>query len=57
YGKNPPKGAVTAAAEALGRQALHAWKLSFTHPTTKKRLSFEAPLPEDFEAALRLLRD
>ena len=40
----------------LGRQALHAWKLSFAHPRTGKPLSFEAPLPSDFAAALAALR-
>lgn len=46
-----------AEAEALlGRQALHAWKLSFPHPVTEKPLTFEAPLPPDFTAALTRLR-
>lgn len=31
---------------------LHAARLSFTHPQTKEQLSFEAPLPVDFQAAL-----
>jgi len=31
----------------LARQALHAWQLSFIHPTTGQRLRFEAPLPQD----------
>jgi 23S rRNA pseudouridine1911/1915/1917 synthase len=47
---------VRLAAQALGRQALHAWRLSFPHPTTGERLHFEAPLPADFEAALSILR-
>ncbi len=34
------------------RQMLHAWKLGFDHPGTGARLHFEAPLPEDFEAAM-----
>lgn len=33
---------------AASRQMLHAWKLGFTHPRTNERLSFEAPIPEDF---------
>ncbi len=33
------------------RQMLHSWKLSFTHPRTGERLSFQAPIPEDFKAA------
>jgi 23S rRNA pseudouridine1911/1915/1917 synthase len=44
------------AAIALGRQALHARSLALPHPRTGAPLSFEAPLPEDFERALALLR-
>ena len=29
--------------------ALHAWKLTFSHPTTKERIELTAPLPETFE--------
>ncbi len=50
------KGKVAEAQEALGRQALHAWRLAFTHPRTGKALKLEAPLPEDFKAALARLR-
>jgi 23S rRNA pseudouridine1911/1915/1917 synthase len=35
---------------------LHAHELSFVHPRTRKQLSFEAPLPEDFRDALKFLR-
>ncbi|MGA2802417.1 MAG: RluA family pseudouridine synthase [Verrucomicrobiota bacterium] len=38
------------------RVMLHARELSFVHPRTEKQMSFEAPLPEDFRAALRFLR-
>jgi 23S rRNA pseudouridine1911/1915/1917 synthase len=38
------------------RQMLHAHRLTFTHPRTAKRLSFEAPQPEDFRDALAALR-
>ncbi len=31
----------------IGRQALHAYRLTFVHPLTGEELSFEAPLPED----------
>ena len=41
--------------EVIARQALHAWKLSFPHPRTGKRLAFTAPLPADFRAAERAL--
>lgn len=40
----------------ISRQALHAAELSFAHPATKERVSFEAPLPEDFRGALKELR-
>jgi 23S rRNA pseudouridine1911/1915/1917 synthase len=44
------------AAQAIGRQALHAARIAFEHPRTGKRLVFEAPLPDDFRAALAVLR-
>ena len=37
------------------RQMLHAWKLGFEHPRTGERKNFEAPLPEDFQKALKSL--
>lgn len=52
--KAPP--VVREAAEAVGRQALHAWTLTFPHPRTGERIRCEAPLPTDFEAALAVLR-
>src|SRR6266480_7836965 len=36
------------------RQMLHAWKLGFRHPRTEEWKSFEAPLPDDFAAAVKL---
>jgi 23S rRNA pseudouridine1911/1915/1917 synthase len=39
------------------RQALHAQRLTLTHPGSGRELSFEAPLPADFEALLAALRD
>jgi 23S rRNA pseudouridine1911/1915/1917 synthase len=41
---------------AAPRVMLHAKHLSFIHPRTKKEINFEAPLPEDFLAALKFLR-
>ncbi|MBA7631442.1 MAG: RluA family pseudouridine synthase [Calditrichaeota bacterium] len=41
---------------ALHRQALHAFSLAFTHPATKETTTFQAPLPDDFNAALDILR-
>ena len=38
------------------RQMLHAFHLSFVHPRTGKKVSFEAPDPKDFLEALVCLR-
>lgn len=38
-------------------QALHAGELRLTHPRTGERMSFFAPLPEEFERALAKLRN
>lgn len=35
------------------RTLLHAASLSFTHPRDRRRLEFDDPLPEDFEAVIR----
>jgi 23S rRNA pseudouridine1911/1915/1917 synthase len=43
--------------EALGRPALHAARLAFTHPATGQRLSFTSPLPEDLATLLEGLRE
>jgi 23S rRNA pseudouridine1911/1915/1917 synthase len=32
---------------AFSRQALHAWRLTLTHPVTGARLRLEAPVPRD----------
>ncbi len=40
----------------ISRCALHAWTISFTHPTTGKVVSFEAPLPDDMQNLLDMLR-
>jgi 23S rRNA pseudouridine1911/1915/1917 synthase len=44
------------ALEALGRQALHAAVLGFTHPVTGETLRFEAPLPPDMARLVAALR-
>lgn len=36
----------------MDRQALHAQTLSFIHPTSNERMSFDSELPEDFSAVL-----
>lgn len=47
---------LSALLDALQGQALHAFALSFDHPTTGKRLSFEAPLPPDIAHLLNWLK-
>jgi 23S rRNA pseudouridine1911/1915/1917 synthase len=39
----------------ISRQALHATQLSFEHPVTCERLSFECPLPDDIRAIIEIL--
>ncbi|HEY1787514.1 MAG TPA: RluA family pseudouridine synthase, partial [Verrucomicrobiae bacterium] len=50
----------TRLADATGYEAprvmLHALKLSFAHPRTRKKVNFEAPLPEDFRSGLKSLK-
>jgi len=36
--------------DSLLRQALHAWRLSLTHPVSGEALQVEAPIPPDFHA-------
>ena len=41
----------------FSRHALHARRLSFTHPFTEEKTSLEAPFPEDFQKAIELFGD
>ncbi len=41
----------------FSRHALHAQSLGFVHPTTKRRMFFETPLPEDLKLLLNILRN
>ena len=41
--------------DGLQGQALHAYSLSFDHPITGERLSFEVPLPPDIDALIEWL--
>ncbi|OPC25291.1 RNA pseudouridine synthase [Elizabethkingia anophelis] len=38
--------------DVLPRHALHAHTLGFIHPTTKKEMFFESPMPEDMSTAV-----
>jgi 23S rRNA pseudouridine1911/1915/1917 synthase len=40
----------------IDRQALHAKKIGFVHPRTKKYMEFESELPEDMKKLLEFLR-
>jgi 23S rRNA pseudouridine1911/1915/1917 synthase len=51
------KDAASAVEEpVISRVALHASTLEFKHPTTEKMVKFEAPLPEDIQRLLDMLR-
>ncbi len=55
-----PAGASEALVETLRgfrRQALHATRLAFEHPTTGAPVEFEVPPPRDFEHLLAVLRE
>jgi 23S rRNA pseudouridine1911/1915/1917 synthase len=57
--KLPPKATpeLLAGLDAFRRQALHAAKLTFEHPKTHAPVTCEAPLPDDMEHLLGVLRD
>ena len=40
----------------MSRSTLHAYKLTFRHPSTQEMMSFEAEMPKDFSALLNQLR-
>jgi 23S rRNA pseudouridine1911/1915/1917 synthase len=56
YGSPRWKGiadeALSEACRALPRQALHAWRLTLTHPVTGARVTFTAPVPGDMRLLL-----
>jgi 23S rRNA pseudouridine1911/1915/1917 synthase len=56
YGKSIADPELRRIATELGRQALHAALLAFTHPMTGEPLRFETEPPEDFQRALGSLR-
>jgi 23S rRNA pseudouridine1911/1915/1917 synthase len=51
------RGPGSRAINALTHQALHAFRLEFTHPVSGDLVTFEAPPPEDFEGVLETLFD
>jgi 23S rRNA pseudouridine1911/1915/1917 synthase len=40
----------------FGRQALHAYEITFVHPGTLEKITLQAPLPPDFSGLLGILR-
>lgn len=62
YGGRPrlPRNASESFIETLRgfkRQALHAIQLSLIHPITQEKMTWKAPLPEDFEKLLSEMRE
>ena len=56
YGNRQNKRVTELTGYTAPRQMLHAHKLAFKHPRTGKKMSFEAPWPEDFKEGLTALR-
>jgi 23S rRNA pseudouridine1911/1915/1917 synthase len=52
FGAKPP----ARDSPTLKRQALHAFRLSFVHPSTGRRVTLTAPLPEDMRRLIAQLR-
>jgi 23S rRNA pseudouridine1911/1915/1917 synthase len=49
--------AARARMKAHDRQALHAWRLAFSHPVTGVQMQFSAPLPEEMAGLCAFLRE
>jgi 23S rRNA pseudouridine1911/1915/1917 synthase len=61
YGRKGRSGTIQDAVlkgfvERMGRQALHAQRLSFIHPKTGEPVEFVSPLPDDMRDVLECLR-
>lgn len=56
YGRSLGDPSLRRVSRELGRQALHATLLAFTHPISSEPLRFETEPPEDFRQALDSLR-
>ncbi len=55
YARHDPKPAEKIL-DSIDRQALHAAVLGFIHPATGKYLEFSAPLPDDMEGLIKMLK-
>jgi 23S rRNA pseudouridine1911/1915/1917 synthase len=47
---------LASAVRAFPRQALHAWRVAFTHPVTRERTTIDAPVPRDLANLLSACR-
>ena len=47
-----PDPALADTLRTFPRQALHAWRVAFTHPVTRDRVLLEAPVPSDVKSLL-----
>ncbi len=56
YGRRQTRRLIELTGYEPPRVLLHASRLAFTHPRTGRRLECEAPWPEDFAGAVRVLR-
>jgi 23S rRNA pseudouridine1911/1915/1917 synthase len=61
YGRKGRPGAIRdpmlrECVKKINRQALHAHRLTFTHPRTEERVQFVAPIPQDMKDVLEWLR-
>jgi 23S rRNA pseudouridine1911/1915/1917 synthase len=56
YGKRQTQRVTENTGVAPPRIMLHAWKLSFAHPSTERVMSFEAPIPTDMNKTVRALK-
>jgi 23S rRNA pseudouridine1911/1915/1917 synthase len=41
----------------IERQMLHAWKLKIPHPATGELMSFESPIPDDFQQIIDEMKE
>jgi len=57
YGRPPADPAARAAAQRIGRQALHAQVLGFDHPGTGQRLRYASPMPPDMQRLVAALEE
>jgi len=46
---------VIEALQSFHRQALHAARLGFEHPSSGRQMMFESPIPQDFATLLEVL--